>query len=483
MPNANSVLSPELRPISLAVFAMIAVVAFESVSIVAALPAIVADLGDVSLLPWVVTAYLIAAAIAIVAAGPLVDAWGVRRIFRWAVLAFALISGAAAAAPSMIALVGLRVAHGAAGGVVIAVALAAVSLAYPRRLVGRAFASNSIVWGVIGIIGPGLTATLLAFGSWRGVFLAAVPVSAFSLILGWKTLPSISEPRPVRLDLTGLVLLAIFSISLVLAVDRLDRWSAGLAVLALIGAAALIRHMRRTSDPIMRLRHVLAQPYTSLAVGSGLVFGGAVGGYLYVSVFTSAGRLQSPEVATLSVVFLSIGWTIGSNVSSRVLERFDTALIAAASATVSGTLTGVVAWLVLVRAPLWAIFTALAFSGLGIGGASNASLRALRVVTPDSEIGRVISAHEYVRSLGFTLGSAVTGGILLAVVGARVGNLDAVREVLAGGGGEATAATSAAIETGYGVALVAGAGMYAAAAVTYTILYRWLRSQSSVVPR
>ena len=480
MPKANSVLSPELRPISLAVFAMIAVVAFESVSIVAAL---VADLGDVSLLPWVVTAYLIAATIATVAAGPLVDARGVQRIFRWAVVAFALISAAAAVAPSMIALVVLRVVHGAAGGVVIAVALAAVSLAYPRPLVGRAFASNSIVWGVIGIIGPGLTAVLLAVGSWRGVFLAAVPVSAFSLILGWKTLPTISEPRPVRLDLTGLMLLTTFSISLVLAVDRLDRWSAGLGVLALVGAAALIWQMRRASDPIMRPRHILAQPYASLGVGSGLIFGGAVGGYLYVSVFVSAGRLQSPEVAALSIVFLSIGWTIGSNVSSRVLERFDTALIAAASAGVSGTLTGVVAWLVLVRAPLWAIFTALAFSGLGIGGATNASLRALRAATPDSEIGRVISAHEYVRSLGFTLGSAVTGAILLAVVGARVGNLDAVREVLAGGVGEATAATSAAIEAGYGVALVAGAGMYAAAAVTYTILYRWLRSQSSVVPR
>lgn len=83
MPAApNSILSSELRPISLAVFAMIGVVAFESVSIVAALPALVADLGHVSLLPWIVTAYLIAGTIATVATGLLVDTHGVQVIFR-----------------------------------------------------------------------------------------------------------------------------------------------------------------------------------------------------------------------------------------------------------------------------------------------------------------------------------------------------------------------------------------------------------------
>ena len=448
----------------------------------AVLPALVADLGHVSLLPWIVTAYLMAGAIATVAAGPLVDAHGVQVIFRWAVGAFAVISAAAAAAPTMPALVALRVLHGGAGGMVIAVALSGVSLAYPARLVGRAFASTAIVWGIIGIVGPGFAAGLLAIASWRWVFLAAVPVAGFSLVAGWNTLPTVAQRAQLRLDLRGLLLLTIFSVCTVLAVDRIDAWSVLLGGVAVVFAFALTRRMRTARDPIVWPKHVLAQPYAALGIGSGLIFAGAVCGYLYVSVFVSAGRLQSAEVAALSVLYLSIGWTIGANVSSRLLERMDTALIAAAGAGLSSIGTAVVAWLVLIRAPLVAIFAALAFSGLGIGGASNAALRALRALTPDAEIGRATSAHEYVRSLGFTLGSAITGTILFAVVDGQVGNLDSVRAVLAGTGGAGTDATATAVETGYAVALAAGSLMYGAGAVTFVILYRWLRARSVITP-
>jgi len=68
--------------ITVANLTVVALAAFDGLGVVAALPGIAEDLGSVSLLPWVITAYLAASAIAVLVAGPVIDAWGVRTTFR-----------------------------------------------------------------------------------------------------------------------------------------------------------------------------------------------------------------------------------------------------------------------------------------------------------------------------------------------------------------------------------------------------------------
>ena len=58
------------------------IAAFDGLAITAALGAITEDLGHVALLPWVISAYLAASAVAVIVAGPVIDAIGVRRTFR-----------------------------------------------------------------------------------------------------------------------------------------------------------------------------------------------------------------------------------------------------------------------------------------------------------------------------------------------------------------------------------------------------------------
>ena len=86
--------------------------AFDGMAVIAALPSIAADLGDVSLLPWVSTAYLGTSAVAVLIGGPVIDAIGVRRTFRITGMWFLCSSAAVAVMPNMPLLVAVRVAHG-----------------------------------------------------------------------------------------------------------------------------------------------------------------------------------------------------------------------------------------------------------------------------------------------------------------------------------------------------------------------------------
>ena len=128
MPEPRSILSRELLPASIAVFASATLASFQALGIAAALPDIATDLGNVSLLPWVITAYLLTSSLATVMVGPFVDAVGVSRMFRIAVTVFALTGFATALAPSMETLVLLRLFQGAGAGLILATGTTAIAV-------------------------------------------------------------------------------------------------------------------------------------------------------------------------------------------------------------------------------------------------------------------------------------------------------------------------------------------------------------------
>ena len=102
-------------PVTIAIMVVMGLAAFDGLSVIAALPTIASDLGDVALLPWVLTAYMGTSAVAVLIGGPVIDAIGVRRTFRITGMWFLCSSAAVAVMPNMPLLVAVRVAHGFGG--------------------------------------------------------------------------------------------------------------------------------------------------------------------------------------------------------------------------------------------------------------------------------------------------------------------------------------------------------------------------------
>ena len=68
-------------------------------------------------------------------------------------------------------------------------------------------------------------------------------------------------------------------------------------------------------------------------------------------------------------------------------------------------------------------------------------------------MGRVTSAHQFVRTLGFTYGAAVGGAVLFFVVSQQIGDVEAIRDVLGGESAALNVQASAALQDGYSWAL------------------------------
>ena len=423
-------------PMTLATLTIVALVGFGTLALIAALSSIAEDLGQIGLLPWVFTAYLATSAIAVVVAGPVIDAIGVRRTFRITGIWFLLSTLAAAAAPSMPLLILARGVQGFGGGLLFAVALAAIGVGYPHVLRPQAFAAQSVMFGIMGLGGPALAGVLLAFGGWRIIFIIQLPLAVIALASGWTTLPTTRQhPSQIQTDWKGVGLMALLIVCSLVAVAQIGVhwWASGAALAATVVLMALYwNHSGRVDAPVLAREHFTRFPLRWVHVTTGLVMFNALAVDDFLPFYVQTARGRSVEFAAISLVFLSLGWTLGSLVYSRVLNKWRECDVILLGCWLIVPSIGAAGITIALDWPLPLLFAASALIGISVGLVTTAGLTLLQASSDISEMGRVTAAHQFIRQLAIMYGIALAGAIVLLVVDLEVGDVDAVRDVIAG---------------------------------------------------
>src|SRR5690349_4210010 len=173
-----------------------------------ALPTIVGDLGGLSHLSWVVTAYLLAATITGPLYGKLGDLYGRKKVLQSAIVVFLVGSVLCGLAQSMAQLIAFRALQGLGGGGLMVVTLAVVGDIIPPRERGRYQGFFGAVFGVSTVIGPLLGGFFVDNLSWRWIFYVNIPIGIVALLV----IATVFRPRTAsvrrRIDYWGATLLA-----------------------------------------------------------------------------------------------------------------------------------------------------------------------------------------------------------------------------------------------------------------------------------
>jgi EmrB/QacA subfamily drug resistance transporter len=286
-----------------------ALVFFDQTAVTVALPAIGRDFGaGTDLLPWVITSYLLALAIFMIIAGRVADHYGRKKTFLAGLVLFGVGSALCAAAPTMELLLAARFVQGMGGAVVAPLALGnttrAVSDAQRGWAVG-VFASGGTTFLVLG---PLLAGMLLAVASWRSLFLVNLPVVAFAVVVGWRTVTPSREavPKPLRWNAVGLLLagLTAFVVGCVELGTSPGPVPAALLVGGLALLALFVRHEMHAPAPLIELRllgdRMLASSLAALFAIQFAVFGVTVPLALYLQHGLGLGPLAAGVVLALA---------------------------------------------------------------------------------------------------------------------------------------------------------------------------------------
>lgn len=295
-----------------------------------ALPAMARHFGvGLSVLKWVVVAYLLAVTVTLLPAGRLADLWGRKRIVVIGMSVLVVSAVLCALAPTVETLIACRVLQGIGGGLVLANVMAEITAVFPRHERRKAMAVNASVLAAAQVTGLVLGGLLIGQFGWRSLFLIVLVVSLLGLILS----AAILEPRARAagrrsLDWFG-ALLAMAATSVpFLFIERLSKMSlsATSVVLLASGVAALLLFVvveRRVRQPLMDLGLFRSRAFTCGSISAAFYFVAAVCCYFLLPLYAQLVLGRSPMMAGLLVVPLSLALTAASLTVGHLGGRFS----------------------------------------------------------------------------------------------------------------------------------------------------------------
>ncbi|MGA1838126.1 MFS transporter [Herbiconiux sp. 11R-BC] len=381
---------------------------------------------------WVLTAYLLSAAVLTPILGRLGDMVGKRKVII--VVLVLLLAGTvlAALAPNLGVLIVARILQGAAGAVM-PLSIGIVRDELPKDRVSVTIGLLSAIFGIgagVGIVAAGPIVENL---SWHWLFWLPAVLVAIALLGAIFGIPESPVRTPGRLDVLGTGILTVGLVGLLLAISEGEKWgwgdvkTVGLIVLGAVALVVFVFVELRVKNPLIDVRLFKHRGVWTAHVAV-LAFGFAMFGTFIL-------------VPTLLQLPTALGYGFGKNVTESGLYLLPTVV----AMVISGVVAGILIRLVGPKIPMiigavsvtvaflipalghteeWQILTSGILTGIGIGMALASASNAIVESVPAAQTGEAISANTVIRTIGSSIGTAVIAALISSNVSAQGAPLD-----------------------------------------------------------
>ena len=279
---------------------------------------------------WVLTSYIVAAAIMTPPTGALALRLGRRRLFVIAILGFTVASALCGTAGTLTEMVIYRVLQGAFGAGLVPLSQATLLDTYPRERHGEAMALWGMGFVAAPIFGPTIGGYLTETYDWRWIFFINVPIGILATIGIWTSLPETKKDTSSAFDWTGFAFLGLAIGAAQMMLDRGESqdWFSSteivtMAILAVLAFYLFIAHSLTAEKPliafaIFRDRNFVAGLMVSFLIAVVVLAMLALLSHLLQDVLEypviTAGIVMGPR---------GVGTLLAMMLAGRLVSRFD----------------------------------------------------------------------------------------------------------------------------------------------------------------
>ncbi|GAA0910138.1 MDR family MFS transporter [Virgisporangium aurantiacum] len=418
--------------------------ALDQTIMAAALPTIVGQLHGFDVLSWVFTAYVITAGVSTPLYGKLVDMYGRRPLYLFALITFLAGSLFAGVAQSMMQLIVFRAVQGLGAGGILVLSLVVIADVVPFKQRGKYMGLYGAVLGVASIGGPILGGFFTDHLTWRWVFFINLPLGALALAIMLIALRLPRKRTSHRVDILGFLLLAGTATCVTLFTSwggTRYAWSStmiiGLAVASLVLFTLFILAERTAVEPLIPLRLFRNRTIALACVANMLIFTVVNGAATFMPMFlqlvsgrtaTDTGLLTIPMVAGL--MFSSV---VGGGLITK-LERYKwSPVLGCLLATVDTFLFSTMHR----NTPWFLVITYFVVFGLALGLVMQPLTLGVQATAPEQDLGVATATAAFSQRIGGAFGLAALGALFASRLSAEL-----AVHVPAGAAAQLTGATS-----------------------------------------
>ncbi len=407
------------------VCATVGMLFLDTTIVTVALPTITKDLkASFSELQWLVDAYALTLAVALLTAGSLSDMVGRRHVFVAGIALFTLCSMACGLATTALMLDIFRALQGIGGAMMLATSLALIAQEFPPAERAVAYGAWGATTGVAAATGPLIGGVLTSSLSWPWIFYVNVPIGVVALIVTLAKLVNLPGPRAAT-DVPGFVGFSASMFLLLFGIIRGpdDGWGSATIVGCFAGSALLgasfVAFERRREAPMLPLRLFRNRTLIGAAIVGFALSATVLSVLPYVTLWLQSILGYSAFQTGLRLLPMSLVAVFLSPWLGRLEKRVPLQIVIAA-----GLIAFAAGLALMSRVDAASGWTALlgGFVLIGVGwGFVNIPLESAAVgVVPPWQSGTAAGVNTTFRQLGFAAGVAALGAVLQSVVLTKV---------------------------------------------------------------
>lgn len=396
-----------------------------------AVPSIQASLrASYENIEWVISGYALSYGLLLIPAGRLGDRYGHKTLFIGGLIGFTVFSALCGTAQSVGALILWRVLQGAMAGIMNPQITAAIQIAFPPDLRGKAFGIYSAVIGIATATGPLVGGLLISANirglEWEPIFLINIPIGFVAVVMASITLRQ-TYGRAGSLDLAGigLVTLAVLLLTVPLIEGRPLGWPAW-TYISMVASVALFaafgwwesRRLRAEKSVLVDVRLFRNRPFTA---GMGIAlsyFGGFVGIFFVASLLIQNGLQHSALYSGLTVMPFSLGSLISASQSDKVARRLGRRCLLLGTMLVMIGIGGLIVVLNMKSASVtgWDLAPWFLTAGFGSGLVIAPNVTLVLSGVPRQDAGSVSGVLSATQRLGNAIGICLVGILLFGTL-------------------------------------------------------------------